>query len=92
MSMELQRLEGDDVPVQEAAFMVEKEVIAIPKRRKVLVPKRRGEKRRITVFRIDDMFGQPLPMPGVGVFKGEKRKQEGDMGTMDSVAKRQKGE
>ena len=57
-----------------------------------MVPKRRGEKRRITVFRIDDMFGKPLPMPGVGVFKGEKRKQEGDMETMDSVAKRQKGE
>ena len=46
----------------------------------------------MTVFRIDDMFGQPLLMPGVGVFNGEKRKQEGDMGTMDSVAKRQKGE
>ena len=85
------------MPVQEVGPMVNKTVLAVPRMRKVAVPKKRkGELCKMKVFRIDDMFGQRLQMPGVGVGmnKGDnmKRKQEGYMEDDLRMVKRGKGE
>ena len=75
------------MPVQEVGPMVNKTVLAVPRMRKVSVPKKRkGENYNMKVFRIDDMFGQQLQMPGVGVNKGNNIEDGLRM------AKRRKGE
>ena len=64
-------------------------------RNSVAVPRmRKGEKSNLKVFRIDDMFGQLLQLPGVGLNKGDnmKRKQEGHLEDGLRVTKRGKGE
>ena len=90
-------MEVDDMQVQEEVPMENSNVLAVPRMRKVQVPKKRkGELCKMKVFRIDDMFGQRLQMPGVGVGmnKGDnmKRKQEGYMEDDLRMVKRGKGE
>ena len=60
-------MEVDRLPVQVAGPMMNKTVLAVPRMRKVAVPKKKkGENYNMKVFRIDDMFGQQRQMPGVG--------------------------
>ena len=94
-SSEVVDMEVDRLPVQEVGPMVNKTVLAVPRMRKVSVPKKRkGENYTMKVIRIDDMFGQQLQMPGVGLNKGDnlKRKKECYMEDGPRMAKRRKGE
>ena len=91
----VQEMEVDGLPVQEVGPMENRSSVAVPRMRKVAVPrKRKGEKSNLKVFRIDDMFGQLLQLPGVGLNKGDnmKRKQEGHLEDGLRVTKRGKGE
>ena len=90
-------MEVDNMQVQEEGPMENSNVVAVPRMRKVAVPKKiNGELCKMKAFRIDDMFGQRLQMPGVGVGmnKGDnmKRKQEGYMEDDLRMVKRGKGE
>ena len=89
-------MEVDSMQVQEEGPMENSNVVVVPRMRKVAAPKKRkGELCKMKVFRIDDMFGQLLQMPGVGVGvnKGDnmKRKQDGYMEDGLRMAKRGKG-
>ena len=69
--------------------------MTVPRMRKVAVPKKRkGDNSGMQVFRIDDMFGQLIQMPGVAVNKGniKKRKQMGHIEDALRMTKRRKGE
>ena len=70
-------MEVDNMQVQEEGPMENSNVVAVPRMRKVAVPKKRkGELCKMKVFIIDDMFGQRLQMPGVGVNKGDNKKRK----------------